>query len=179
MSLNPDPDSREAALPAKKPRWRRWLLELLVVALVLAAVQWWQARGVASGTAPDLSGTLLDGRQVDLAAERGRPVLVHFWAAWCPICRLEQGSIDALARDYRVISVATTSGSAAEVHRHMQREGLAFPVLMDKEGDVARAWGVSGLPASFVIDPAGQVAHAMVGYTTGMGFRMRLWLAGR
>jgi thiol-disulfide isomerase/thioredoxin len=108
-----------------------------------------------------------------------RPVLVHFWAEWCPICRLEQDSIDALAQDYRVISIATRSGDAAAVRAFMRREGLRFPVLLDEDGAIARAWGVGGVPASFVIDPAGQVAHAMVGYTSGMGFRIRLWLAGR
>jgi peroxiredoxin len=125
-----------------------------------------------------LSGRLLDGAGVNLANERGRPVLVHFWAEWCPICRLEQGSIEALSRDYRVISVATTSGNADEVRAHMQSEGLSFPVLLDEEGDLARAWGVRGVPASFVIDSSGRIANAMVGYTSGIGFRIRLWLAG-
>jgi peroxiredoxin len=179
MSLNPNTDAQEKPPKARKPRWRRWLLELLVVLLMLAAFQWWQTRGVASGPAPALASTLLDGSRVELnEARRDGPVLVHFWAEWCPICRLEEGSIDALARDHRVISVATTSGNAAEVRAHMQREGLSFPVVVDEEGRLARAWGVSGVPASFVIDPDGQVAYAMVGYTSGIGFRVRLWLAG-
>jgi thiol-disulfide isomerase/thioredoxin len=177
LSLNPDSDVQKQSPLAGKPRLRRWMGELLIVLLVLAAVQWWQTRNVVSGPAPILVGELLDGGHVDLHADLDRPVLVHFWAEWCPICRLEQGSIDALAEDYRVISVATTSGDAAEVRAHMQREGLRFPVLLDEEGAIARAWGVSGVPASFVIDPAGRVAHAMVGYTSGIGFRVRLWLA--
>jgi thiol-disulfide isomerase/thioredoxin len=179
MSLNSKTDERKRSPQAMKLRWRRWLVEGLMVVLILAGVQWWQTRDVAKGTAPPLAGQLLDGGSVDLAAERGRPVLVHFWAEWCPICRLEQGSIDALAKDYRVITVATTSGDAAVVRAHMQREGLSFPVLLDEEGRLARAWGLSGVPASFVIDPDGRVAHAMVGYTSGIGFRLRLWLADR
>ena len=94
-------------------RWRRWLVELALIAVVLIGIQWWQTRGVPSGPAPALAGQLLDGSAMNLVDERGRPVLVHFWAEWCPICRLEQGSIQSLSEDYRVISVATTSGDAA------------------------------------------------------------------
>lgn len=170
--------NKQSGHPATK-RWRRWLIELCILLLVVAGIQWWQTRDAPSGPAPALAGTLLDGGPVDLAAERGQPVLVHFWAEWCPICRLEQGSIDALARDHRVISVATSSGDAAAVRAHMQGEGLSFPVLVDEDGALARAWGLSGVPASFVIDPEGRVVHATRGYTTGLGFRIRLWLAGR
>jgi peroxiredoxin len=171
-------DSPPSPSKPSKPRWRRWLLEGLLVLAVIVGVQWWQTRDAPSGPAPALDGVLLDGTPVDLAAERGRPVLVHFWAEWCPICRLEEGSIDALARDHRVISVATTSGDAAAVRAYMARQGLSFPTLVDEDGTIGRRWGVKGVPASFVIDASGEIAHATVGYTTGPGLRVRLWLAG-
>lgn len=163
--------------PARAPRWRRWLLELLAIAVILIGIQWWQTRGAPSGPAPVLAGQMLDGSAMNLADERGRPVLVHFWAEWCPICKLEQGSIQSLSADYRVISVATTSGDAAAVRAFMAQEGLSFPVLVDEDGDVGRSWGVTGVPASFVVDAGGQVAYAVVGYTTELGLRFRLWLA--
>jgi thiol-disulfide isomerase/thioredoxin len=173
------PQPSEQPTPNKKPRWRRWLVELSLVLAVIVAVQWWQTRDAPSGPAPPLQGMLLDGQPVNLAAERGRPVLVHFWAEWCPICRLEEGTIDALARDHRVITVATTSGDAAAVSGYLQQQGLSFPTLVDEDGSIGRRWGVQGVPASFIIDADGQVAHATVGYTTGPGLRLRLWLAGR
>jgi thiol-disulfide isomerase/thioredoxin len=172
-------DSPQPSPKAKKPRWRRWLVELLLLVLVIVAVQWWQTRDAPSGPAPALQGVLLDGQPVDLRSERGQAVLVHFWAEWCPICRLEEGTIDALARDYRVITVATTSGDSAAVSAYLQQQGLSFPTLVDEDGTLGRRWGVRGVPASFIIDPDGQIAHATVGYTTGPGLRLRLWLAGR
>jgi thiol-disulfide isomerase/thioredoxin len=177
MSLNSKIDSNRAAPRAVRPRWQRWAVELLILLLIVGVVQWWQSRGVVSGAAPQLAGELINGGHVDLHAGLDRPVLVHFWADWCPICRLEQGSIQALSQDYRVITVATTSGSADEVRAFMRQQGLGFPVLLDEEGTMAREWGVQGVPASFVIDPAGRVAHATVGYTSGIGLRVRLWLA--
>lgn len=163
--------------PGWRRRLRRWSLELLLVAVLIAGVQWWQSYGVVSGMAPALQGTLIDGRPVSLADLRGEPVLVHFWATWCPICRLEEDSIDALAADYPVVTVATTSGTAAELRSYLQQHGLDFPVIPDEEGALGRAWGVQGVPASFIIDPDGRIAYATVGYSTGPGLRLRLWLA--
>ncbi len=163
----------------RKPRWVGWLRDLALLLLVLTAIHWWQTRDVASGPAPLLAGQLLDGRPVALADYRGRPLLVHFWATWCPVCRLEQGSIAALAQDYPVLTVATGSGSGEEVAAYLAEAGLDFPVLLDESGALGQAWGVRGVPASFVIDAEGRIAHVAVGYTTGLGLRARLWLAGR
>ncbi len=148
---------------------------LLVLILGIRA---WQQSGTASGPAPALAGELLDGKPVALAAFAGKPVLVHFWATWCPICRAEQGSIDALARDVPVITVAMQSGSRAEVIQFLRKETLSFPVLNDPDGVLAAQWGVRAVPASFIVDGAGQIRFLEIGYTTGVGLRLRLWLAG-
>lgn len=148
---------------------------LLVLVLGIRA---WQQSGTASGPAPALAGELLDGKPVALAAFAGKPVLVHFWATWCPICRAEQGSIDALARDVPVITVAMQSGSRDEVIQFLRKEALSFPVLNDPDGVIAAQWGVRAVPASFIVDGAGQIRFLEIGYTTGIGLRLRLWLAG-
>jgi thiol-disulfide isomerase/thioredoxin len=125
-----------------------------------------------------LAGVQLDGKPVALDAFAGRPVLVHFWATWCPICRAEQGSIDALARDTPVITVAMQSGDRDAVVQHLRNETLSFPVLNDPDGVIAAQWGVRAVPASFIVDGAGRIRYVEVGYTTGIGLRLRLWLAG-
>ena len=162
----------------KKRRWQLWLRDLGLLLLAVVAIQWWQTRDAASGMAPPLAGRLLDGGLVSLESYRGRPLLVHFWATWCPVCRVEEGSIDDLARDYPVLTVASNSGTAAEVAAYLKQQGLRFPVLLDESGDAGRRWGVRGVPASFIVDPDGEIAHVAVGYTTGLGLRVRLWLAG-
>jgi thiol-disulfide isomerase/thioredoxin len=152
--------------------------EAVVVLALILGIRAWQQSGIASGPAPALAGVLLDGKPVALTAFAGRPVLVHFWATWCPICRAEQGSIDALARDTPIITVAMQSGSRDAVMQHMRKEALSFPVLNDPDGAIAAQWGVRAVPASFIVDGAGQIRYVEVGYTTGVGLRLRLWLAG-
>jgi len=155
----------------------RWAAQLGVVLALVFVVHLWQTRDLAQGPAPELAGRLIDGRPFDLSAMRGRTVLVHFWATWCPMCRLQQDAIQAIAQDHPVVTVAMQSGDAEDVSEHMAEEGLSFPVLVDNLGVLASRWGVSGVPTSFVIDGAGQITFVEVGYTSGPGLRARLALA--
>jgi peroxiredoxin len=159
-------------------RWRSWLINILVFLLILTLVQWWKGRALATGEAPPLAGLALDGQAVDLADARGQPVLVYFWATWCPACRLTSGAIDDIARDHRVVGVALQSGEPWEIERFMRERGQSFRVLADPDGQLASRWGVQGVPSVFVIDGAGRIRHSTVGVSTGLGLRVRLWLAG-
>ena len=157
----------------------RLAVEVLVVLAIILGIRMWQQQDVASGLAPPLAGVLLDGKgNFSLASKSGQPVLVHFWATWCAVCRAEQGSIEALAKDYPVITVAMQSGAAEVVAAYLNKEALSFPVLNDPDGTIAAQWGTRAVPASFVVDGAGRIRFVEVGYTTGIGLRLRLWLAG-
>jgi thiol-disulfide isomerase/thioredoxin len=158
--------------------WRARALNLLLIVAVIAGIRTWQHRDMVSGTAPPLHGVLLDGSAYKLPVKSAQPVLVHFWSTWCPICRAEQGSIDAISHDYpNVITVAMKSGGSDQVVKHLAEQGLSFPVLNDPDGSVSAAWGVHAVPASFIISPDGQIRFIEVGYTSGFGLRFRLWLA--
>lgn len=169
-------DEIKVSKGSKGPRWRRWLRDIVLLLLVFAAVQWWQARNLVEGPAPPLIGHLIDGTPYQLDPAEG-PVLVHFWASWCPICRVEQDSIASIAGDKPVMTIATTSGSAAELTSYLNEQAVVMPVLMDEAGDIARSWGVHGVPATFVVDTDGNISHAGMGYATELGLRLRLWLA--
>jgi thiol-disulfide isomerase/thioredoxin len=160
-----------------KTRRFGWLPPMVLFVAVFALLQWWRAAPLASGQAPSLAGELVAGGRADLAALRGEPVLVHFWASWCPICGLGDDEIDALARDFQVLTVAMQSGGASEVRVHLQRENLSFPTINDAYGELASRWGVQAVPASFVVDGKGVIRFATVGHTTGIGLRARLWAA--
>ncbi len=160
-------------------KWRGYALNVLVIVIIVAGIRAWQQRDMVSGVAPALHGVTLAGLPYVLPAHPEKPVLVHFWATWCPICRAEQGSIAAIARDHaNIITVAMQSGGTEAVSRHMHEQGLDFPVVNDPDGRLSNAWGVHAVPASFIISPDGRIRFVEVGYTTNIGLRLRLWLAG-
>ena len=169
--------------PRATTGWRRrlgsWLVNLVLIAAIVAAVQWWKGRGLVTGEAPPLVGVTLDGAPVDLADWRGRPVLVHFWATWCPVCRITDGAIESIADDHAVVTVALQSGTPDEIRAFMRETGQDFPVVSDPDGRLAQAWGVAGVPTSFVIDGDGRIRSSIVGVSTEPGLRLRLWLAGQ
>ena len=163
---------------SKSAKWLRRGFEVLLFIVVIMGVRAWQQRDIEKGLAPPLSGMLLDGKPYVLAGRPAQPVLVHFWATWCPICRAEQGSIESLARDNpNLITVAMQSGDSIAVQKYMHEQGVIFPVVNDADNKISTAWGVHGVPASFIIDTGGNVRFVEVGYTTGIGLRFRLWLA--
>jgi thiol-disulfide isomerase/thioredoxin len=171
--------SDEAASPSRAARLRRAALEVVVLLALLAGFRAWQHRDMPSGPAPALQGYTLAGQPYTLPAHPGKPILVHFWATWCGICREEQGAISAIVKDHaQSITIAMQSGTADQLARYVQAQHVDFPVLNDPDGALAQRWGVNAVPASFVIAPDGTISFVEVGYTTAIGLRLRLWLAG-
>lgn len=158
-------------------RWFRIVIEVLLVILILFAVRAWTQRDMISGPAPEFSGELLNGGVYALLTDRRRPLLIHFWASWCPICELEQKSIQSIHNDHAVITIAMASGEAEEVKAYMRKEKLQFPVINDPDGVLARRFGASAVPSSFIIDENNNIVFRETGFTTETGLRLRLWLA--
>jgi len=179
--MNSDSPQQEKAAETKPSKSRVWLrrgLELLLFIVLIMGVRAWQQRDIVKGEAPPLSGTLLDGKPFVLAAKPAQPVLVHFWATWCPICRAEEGSIESLAHDNpNVVTVAMQSGNSTVVQQYMREQGVSFPVINDADNQISARWGVQAVPASFIVDTDGKIRYVEIGYTTGIGLRFRLWLA--
>jgi peroxiredoxin len=169
----------ESKINSSAKFWCGFAANVLLFVLVVAAIRAWQQRDMVSGTAPALQGVTLAGQPYTLSMHPVHPVLVHFWATWCPVCRTEQSNIAAIVQDDpNVITIAMQSGKPDEVSRYMREQGIYFPVLNDPDGRIANAWGVHAVPASFIISPDGKIRFVEVGYTTGIGIRLRLWLAG-
>lgn len=153
-------------------------LELIVFLLVYLGVRAYMQRDLASGIVPAIRAETLGGKTFDLHNPRKGPLLIHFWATWCPVCRLEQDSIQSLSKHYQVITVAMNSGDANAVRKFMKKQGLTFPVINDPDGLLARQFGVTAVPVSFVVNPGNRIRFVERGYTTEWGLRMRLWLGG-
>lgn len=162
---------------AEKRSWKRHLLTLLLFLLVYAGVRSYQLSGYRQGEAPAFSATSITGHSFNLEDYRGQPVLVYFWATWCPVCKVERGTIEGLSEDYPVITIASWSDDATEVQHYFDSETLRQATVNDPAATLAGRYGVSGVPSFFIIDRDGQIRFTERGYTTSIGLRLRMWLA--
>jgi peroxiredoxin len=151
------------------------MLDILLLGGLLVGLHEYQTRDLVRGAAPQFRAPLLDGTATALSDYRGRPLLLQFWASWCPVCKLEQGSIDAIARDHQVLGAALDGIGNSELQHWMVEQGVFYPVAADPTGQIAQQYGVKGVPASVIIDARGKIRFAEVGYTTETGLRLRLW----
>ena len=121
------------------------------------------------GPAPDFLLSDLQGREIALAAQRGRVVFVNFWATWCPPCREEAPSLQRLydqvgSENFEILAVSIDAPSARDEVAEFGREfGLTFPILLDPQKGAHRAFGVTGVPETYMIDPQGRVVERFIG----------------
>ncbi len=163
----------------KRRYWIRWGLQGMVILSLIVALQHYRTRSTVSGQAPELHGWLLDGTPTSLTEFRGQPLLLHFWSSWCPVCSMEQDSIDSISRDYAVLSVAMDDGSVDEIRQWVSNQGVSYRVMHDPSGRIARRFGVRAVPTSMILDAEGQIRFVEVGFTTQVGLRLRLWWVDR
>lgn len=169
--------------PAKKNQagkiktWQLAALWLVAIVTMPILIDSWRHRE-APETVPrqlllDLNGSVIDLYQMSQA----EPVLLYFWASWCPVCKPVSPAVDALRDDYPVVTVALSSGSRERVLAFAREHDLGFRIVNDTDGDIARAWNVRGTPTIAVLYQ-GRVTSMTSGITTPPGISLRLWLAG-
>jgi len=125
---------------------------------------------VGPGTeAPAFEATdVSSGTLVSLNDYRGRVVLLNIWATWCPSCEEEMPSMQRLYeqlrdRPFSVVAVSIDVSSRQHVKDWIDERDLTFDVLHDPEGRIERIYQTTGVPESFVIDPAGMIVKREIG----------------
>ena len=117
--------------------------------------------------APDFQLGLASGGVGKLSAQRGRVVLLNFWATWCVPCRSEMPALQSLSdrlgdAPFTLWAVNLQDDPQA-ISQFTGELGLRLPVLMDESGDVTRSYGVRALPATFLIDKSGVLRAQRLG----------------
>jgi thiol-disulfide isomerase/thioredoxin len=136
----------------------KWKGALLALLFSLCAVQ--------PAVAQDWSLKDKDGVHYKLSGQKGKWVLVNFWAPWCPTCIQEMPELDALQKQHKdvlVIGVAVMYRKTQEVTEVVKSQAVSYPIVMGNE-DIASDFGeMKGMPTSFLYSPSGD----LVGYHDG------------
>ena len=160
---------------------KKWNIKSIVKEIIIAALILFVVTNVLSyirkpilksSVLPDIKAVLLDGSKYEV--KKGKPLVVHFWATWCPTCKLEAPNIESISKEYEVLTIAVGSGEDVKVSTYMQERGLSFKVINDKEGKWAKQFKVEAYPTTFIYDSKGELHFTEVGYTTTAGLLARL-----
>lgn len=158
-------------------RWKKHLLSITIFLLLFLLIRAYQLNDYATGPAPVFSATSIEGNIVSLNQLREKPVLIYFWATWCPICKLHKQTIEDLSRDYTVVTVASWSEAITEVRDYFSNTTLKQMTIYDLDGALAKRYGISAVPSFFILDNKGDIRFIERGYTSSVGLRIRLFIA--
>ena len=118
--------------------------------------------------APDFKLLNLKGEEVSLDQFKGKIVMLDFWATWCGPCRMVMPILERLQKEYADIMVQLSVNLQEPkdiVEDYVQNQGIHTPVLLDREGAVAQAYGAEAIPMQVIIDRKGVVRFIENGYT--------------
>ncbi|MED4163271.1 TlpA disulfide reductase family protein [Halalkalibacterium halodurans] len=117
--------------------------------------------------------TTLKGQVVDLSSLRGQPVILHFFATWCPVCQDEMPSLVKLDKEYRqkggqflAINLTNQESSIKDVRAFVQHYRAEFDPLLDTDGEVMETYQVIGIPTTLILDEEGTIVKRYNGVLT-------------
>lgn len=119
--------------------------------------------------APDFTLQTAEGATITLSELRGKPLLINFWASWCPPCRAEMPALQEIyeankENDFVVLGINTTyQDDPVQAIAFTEELGLTFPILFDQDGVVSRLYQSRALPTSYFVDSSGVIQEVVVG----------------
>jgi thiol-disulfide isomerase/thioredoxin len=160
-------------------KMKKIALELFFMGLILFGVSniisYMRKPTLDSNVLPQQSFRLIDG--TEYTPQKGKPLLIHFWATWCHVCSMEAKNIEFVSKKYEVLTIASQSESIANIKAQMQKEGVDFRVVSDLDGSMARDFKIAAFPTDFIYGSDGKLYSTDVGYTSTAGLLARMKLA--
>jgi len=106
-----------------------------------------------------------------------RPLMIHFWATWCPVCKIEAPNIQEISSKYKVITIATQSGTDEDIEKYMKENDLDFTFVNDYDNSYAKQFNITVFPTTLIYDKNKNLVFSEVGYTSTLGLYLRMWWA--
>lgn len=148
---------------------------VLMLTIAMNAVSYYRSQHLNKDTLEIERFKLLDNSEYNVPKDK--PILVHFWATWCPTCKFESPNIETISKDYEVITIAVQSGSKKEIQNYLDEHNLSFKVVNDEDGFYSRKFNIKAFPTTLIYDKNKNLKFSEVGYTTTVGLYTRMKLS--
>lgn len=118
--------------------------------------------------ATDFSLPLLNGEKMTLQKQKGKIVILNFWASWCEPCNTEMPHLQTFYEkhqgDVEILAVnVTTKDKITDVEKFVDKYQLTFPILLDESGETSTMYGAFSLPTTIIIDRDGNIKQEILG----------------
>jgi thiol-disulfide isomerase/thioredoxin len=149
------------------------LLLILVVSNIVSCIR--QPK-LDSNILPKIQAKFITNDKFD-SSKMKDITIIHFWALWCPTCKLETSNIQSISKDVNVITIAVNSGSDKDIQEFMTKNKLTFKVINDSQSKLANRFNVEMFPTTFIYDKNQELKFSEVGYTSTAGLKARIqWI---
>lgn len=159
-----------------KDKLKKYIKEIIIFTITLAiamnVVSFYRAQDLNKNDLDIKSFKLLDGTEYNI--KTNKPLVIHFWATWCPTCKLEAYNIEKLSKDYEVITIAVQSGSEEEIKEYLKSNDLTFNVVNDENAFYSSKFNIKVFPTTLIYNKEKNLEFSEVGYTTTVGLYTRM-----
>lgn len=142
---------------------------VLIYVLFLIAIGITDLHAEEKIPAPDFTLMTLEDNKVNLKDLKGKYIFLNFWATWCGPCIDEMPSMEILhqklksKKNFAMLAISIDKGGHKLVKRFVRENKLTFTILLDEDSEVAAAYGIMGIPSTYLIDPKGFLINRAVG----------------
>ena len=151
---------------------KTWKQLFVIVPVVLVAFCFnAQAAQVLSGKATDFTLKSRSGKNIKLSELRGQVVMINFWASWCGPCRQEMPLLEDLYKKYNALGFTllgvNVEQDSSKANAYLRDISVSFPILFDTKNAVSKAYNISAMPSTVMVDRDGNLRYLHHGYKPG------------
>ncbi|SMP86949.1 Thiol-disulfide isomerase or thioredoxin [Epsilonproteobacteria bacterium SCGC AD-308-O04] len=161
----------------KLKKYAKEILTLLVVIVVSSnVISLYKSKSLTAEALQMDSVKLINNLVYEV--KNDEPVLVHVWATWCPICKVEAPNIQMLSEHFQVVTIAVKSGTSSEIKAFLDKNDYTYNVVNDTYGELSSKFNISAFPTTLIYDKNKNLVFSEVGYTSTLGLWLRMVWAG-
>jgi len=151
------------------------VLFIIIMTVAANVISFYNSMDLNKQKLQEMNVTLLD--KTNYTHPKDKPILIHFWATWCPTCKIEASNIQSISQKYEVLSIAVNSGDDKKIKEYMSKNSFDFKVYNDESGFFAKEFNIAAYPTTFIYDKDKNLIFSEVGFTSTLGLYFRMWIA--